>query len=205
MSVVVLASPHSLYRAGVASLLRDAGFTVVEADDIASALSALVRHTAAACVLDIDLDGGPDAVARLAGELPNVPVVVLASQATNDDILGSIRNGSAGYVPKTADGDGLTRAVRAVLTGQLAIPRYAVTALVGELQGRRRALVVEGRQVVLTSREARTLELLAEGLTTQEIADRLGVSSVTVRRHLGSVASKTGSSGIASLRQLVAS
>jgi DNA-binding NarL/FixJ family response regulator len=118
-------------------------------------------------------------------------------------MLGVIRNGGSGFIPKTADGDGLVCAVRAVLAGHLAIPRHEISTLVGELRGGSRRATVGEQQVVLTSRERNVLELLRDDLTTREIASRLGISAVTVRRHLSAIAAKAGTTGIAPLRTLV--
>lgn len=204
-AVVVLASTDGLYRAGIASLLRGAGFVVVEVDDVSAAVSAAIDHAAAICVLDTDMDAGVHAHAtqRLASGTP-ARIVAVASQATEADLLDVIRNGGSGFVPKTADGDGLVNAVQAVLAGHLAIPRRAVSLLVGELQGGSRRTTIGDRRIRLTSRERNVLELLEDGLTTQEIAARLQISAVTVRRHLGAIGTKAGTQGIARLRSLLA-
>jgi len=203
-AVVVLASADGLYRAGIASLLRRADFIVVEVDDVTDAVSATIEHGAAICVLDTDMDEGVHAHAtrRLAACTP-ARIVALASQSNEANMIEVIRNGGSGFVPKTADGDGLVRALRAVLAGHLAIPRRAIATLVSELQGSHRRTTIGDQRVALTERERGVLELLEEGLTTQQIAANLGISAVTVRRHLGAIAGKAGAQGIARLRTLV--
>jgi DNA-binding NarL/FixJ family response regulator len=203
-TVVVLASADGLYRAGIASLLRGAGFIVVEVADVPSAVSATIEHRSPVCVLDTDLDAGVHAHAtrRLAAG-GSARIVALASARTESDMLGVIRNGGSGFVPKTTTADGLVRAVNAVLAGHLAIPRQAIAILVDELQGRCRQTWIGDQRVALTSRERNVLDLLEDGLTTQEIASRLGIAAVTVRRHLGAIAAKAGAEGVAQLRLLV--
>jgi DNA-binding NarL/FixJ family response regulator len=203
-TVVVLASANGLYRAGVASLLRGAGFIVVEVADVPSAVSATIEHASPVCVLDTDLDAGVcgHATQRLAAGTAT-RIVALASERTESDMLGVIRNGGSGFVPKTADGDGLVHAVNAVLAGHLAIPRRAIATLVGELQGRPGRATIGDQRIALTARERNVLELLEDDLTTREIASRLGISVVTVRRHLSAIAAKAGTRGIARLRLLV--
>jgi DNA-binding NarL/FixJ family response regulator len=129
--------------------------------------------------------------------------VAIAYQRSESDVLGVIRNGGSGFVPKTANGDGLVRAVRAVLAGQLAIPRHAISTLVGELRVGPRRTTVGAQRIALTSRERSVFELLENGLTTREMAARLGISTVTVRRHLGAIAAKAGTRGVARLRLLL--
>ena len=201
-TVVVLASADGLYRAGIASLLRGADFIVVEVADVPAAVAASREHEAAVCILDTDMDGGADATRRLAAATP-ARIVALASQRSESDVLGVIRNGGSGFVPKTANGDGLVRAVRAVLAGQLAIPRHAISTLVGELRVGPRRTTVGAQRIALTSRERSVFELLENGLTTREMAARLGISTVTVRRHLGAIAAKAGTRGVARLRLLL--
>jgi DNA-binding CsgD family transcriptional regulator len=85
----------------------------------------------------------------------------------------------------------------------LAIPRDSIATLVGELRAGPRRTAVGARRIDLTSRERNVFELLENGLTTQEMAARLGISTVTVRRHLGAIAAKAGTRGVARLRLLV--
>ena len=84
-----------------------------------------------------------------------------------------------------------------MLGGEFAITRASIGVLVTEVRrgAGRQQLLVGGIPVSLTEREAQVLELLAAKLGTQEIADELGLSPVTVRRHLGSIAAKLGKHG----------
>ena len=81
------------------------------------------------------------------------------------------------------------------MAGEAAVPRALVARLIGEFRSRgarRRLPLIGGRGVELTSREWEVLDLMAEGLTTAQIADRLFVSPVTVRRHISGVLEKVG-------------
>jgi DNA-binding NarL/FixJ family response regulator len=203
---VLLADPQPLSRAGLKTVLEKAGLEVVaEATDAAGALAAAEHHHPGVCILDANLpEGGILVVRRITDRVPDTLVVVIAPVVAPEGLLAAVRAGASGYVPKTATGKGLVRAIEAVLGGQAAIPRAAVASLIHEFRGggRQRASV-GGRPLSLTAREAQVLELLRDGLTTKQIARELGVSPVTVRRHLGGVAAKAGKRGRADLVRLV--
>jgi DNA-binding NarL/FixJ family response regulator len=203
---VLLADSQPLSRTGLRTVLDRAGLEVVaEATDAAGAVAAAELHHPGVCILDASLPGGGIlAVRRITDRVPDTLVVLIAPVVALEGLLAAVRAGASGYVPKTATGKGLVRAVEAVLDGQAAIPRAAVASLIHEFRGggRQRASV-GGRPLSLTAREAQVLELLKDGLTTQQIARELGVSPVTVRRHLGGVAAKAGKLGRADLVRLV--
>jgi len=203
---VLLADPQPLSRAGLKTVLEKAGIEVVaEASDAAGAVAAAERHHPSVCIVDASLPGGGIVVVRrIADRAPGTLVVVIAPVVAPEGLLAAVRAGASGYVPKTATGKGLVRAVEAVLAGQAAIPRAAVASLIQEFRGGgRQQTSVGGLPVSLTAREAQVLELLRDGLTTQQIARELGVSPVTVRRHLGAIAAKAGKPGRADLIRLV--
>jgi DNA-binding NarL/FixJ family response regulator len=109
-----------------------------------------------------------------------------------DDLLNALRAGAAGYLPKDVDPARLPHALHAVYRGEAAIPRALVTRLVSEFRehGSRRRTIVSEKGHDLTSREWEVLELLRRGLSTAEIAERLFVTSVTVRTHIASLLKK---------------
>jgi DNA-binding NarL/FixJ family response regulator len=156
---------------------------------------AIERYAPDVCLVDVDLNGGGlRAAAEIAGRAPAVRLVLLADDADDDDepFLDAIRVGAAGYVPKRIAPERLPNVVRAVLEGEPAIPRALVSVLISHYRARpaRRQLPSHGRGVDLTSREWEVLDFMRAGLTTRQIADRLFISEVTVRRHIGSVLKK---------------
>jgi DNA-binding NarL/FixJ family response regulator len=82
--------------------------------------------------------------------------------------------------------------IHGVLAGEVAVPRTMLAPVIRELQAATSQVVMrdDGQRVALTMREADVRRLLREGATTREIADRLGISQVTVRRHRGRLAEK---------------
>jgi DNA-binding NarL/FixJ family response regulator len=203
---VLLADPQPLFRAGLKTVLSEHGLEVIaEAADAAGAVAAAERHHPGVCIMDANLPGGGIlAVRRLTYRVPDTRVIVIAPVVAADGLLAAVRAGASGFVPKTTTGKGLARAVESVLDGQAAIPRAAIAGLIHEFRGggRQRASV-GGMPLSLTEREAQVLELLRDSLTTQQIARELGLSPVTVRRHLGAIAAKAGKRGRTDLLRLV--
>jgi DNA-binding NarL/FixJ family response regulator len=156
--------------------------------------------------MDDDLPGGGVlAVRRLTYRVPDTAVVVVAPTLSADAVLANVRAGANGIVSKSTTAIGLARAVESVLAGQASIPRASISSLIHEFRGgggRQRASI-DGRPLSLTEREVEVLELLRENLPTAQIARQLGLSQVTVRRHLGAIAGKAGEPDRKALLRLV--
>jgi DNA-binding NarL/FixJ family response regulator len=174
-------------RLGVRMALEGVATVCAEADSAEQAIAAAAAHRPEVCFVGSGVAGGGAAAVRgISAELPDAALVILASSPDPDLLLACVRAGAIGYLPKSIDPEGLRRALGAVLAGQAAVPRSMVRALVREL----RALTGSG--VGLTSREAQVLAMLSRGHRTARIADRLGVSPVTVRRHVSEIMRKRG-------------
>jgi DNA-binding NarL/FixJ family response regulator len=192
---VVLADDHAPTRAGVKLALDGTGFTVVaEAADAPSAVAAVERVRPDVCLLDIHMAGsGIRAASEITAKYPDIAVVMLTVSRSDSDLFDALRAGASGYLLKGIDPARLPHALRGVLDGEAALPRTLVARLVDEFRarGKRRSLPLVGRRgAQLTSREWEVLELMREKLATHEIATRLGVADVTVRRHVGAILHK---------------
>jgi DNA-binding NarL/FixJ family response regulator len=194
---VLLADDHPALREAVRQTLESSGYVVcAETGTAAGAVEAALRERPDLCLLDIQMPGnGISAAAEITAGLPETTVVMLTVSARETDLFDALRAGAAGYLLKDTDPARLPHTLRGVLKGEAALPRTLVGHLIRELQRRRsRArLAVPGRRGAdLTAREWEVLDLLREGLSTAEIADRLFLSTVTVRRHIGSIVHKAG-------------
>ncbi len=192
---VLIADDHAPTRLGVRQSLEDGGFEVVaEVSDAAAAVRAAERERPDACVLDVHMPGsGIKAAREIAQQLPEAAVVMLTVSRNDEDLFEALRAGAAGYLLKDTDPARLPHALHGVLAGEAALPRSLVTRLIDEYRGpgRRRRLPLRGRRgVELTSREWQVIELLRDGLSTAQIAERLSLSPVTVRRHVSSLLGK---------------
>jgi DNA-binding NarL/FixJ family response regulator len=192
---VVIGANDPATLVGMRMALEADGVAVVASvQSLADLVKEAELHAPDVCLVDADLSGGGiRAAAEMANRMPHVPVVLLADDAGDEMFLDAIRVGASGYVPKHIPPARLPNVIRAVLDGEPAIPRALVAHLINQYRARppRRQLAFgNGRGVDLTSREWQVLELMREGLSTRAIADRLMISEVTVRRHIGSVLKK---------------
>jgi DNA-binding NarL/FixJ family response regulator len=192
---VLLADDHGATRGGVRLALNGHDFEVcAEASDADGAVEAARREAPDICLLDIYMPGGGiRAAEEIHRELPDTAIVMLTVSADAGDLFDALRAGASGYLLKDADPTRLPYALRGVLDGEAALPRTLTARLIEEFRdrGRRRRLRLGRRRAVeLTPREWDVLELLNEHRTTAEMADRLSVSPVTVRRHVSEILHK---------------
>jgi DNA-binding NarL/FixJ family response regulator len=192
---VLLADDHAAVRAGIRLALAGEGFTVVaEAADGPEAVAMALEAKPDIALLDVNMPGsGIKAAEEIVQALPATTVVMLTVSRDDDDLFAALRAGASGYLLKDTDPERLPFALRGVLEGEAALPRGLVARLIEEFRtrGKRRRLpLMRQRGVELTEREWEVLEFLHDGLSTAEIADRLSISPVTVRRHVSEILKK---------------
>lgn len=193
---VVLADDHPAIRLGVRMALLAGGLRVLaEASDCDGAVKAVLRERPDVCLLDIFMPGGGiQAAAAVAALAPQTAIVMLTVSQDTEHLLGALRAGAVGYLPKDMPPDRLPAALRGVLAGETALPR----ALVGPVLGKLRELpggTSSARQTAglgLTGREDEIMRLLRSGLRTADIGRTLSLSPVTVRRHISAAVAKLG-------------
>jgi len=180
-----------------------------EADDAETAVVAAVRDKPDVCVFDFDPPGRAiRATAEITSKVPEASVVMFTRRIDEEEFLAAVRAGATGYLPEDVDPSRLPYVVRSVMRGEAAVPRALVARLIDELrgrEGRRRSFEVQERKhVELTAREWDVVDLLRQGLSTRSIAEILGISAVTVRRHVSAVHGKLGVHTRAELLELLA-
>ncbi len=194
---VVIADDHQITRLGVRSALSEGGFEVLaEASDGPTAVAQVLAHSPDVCLLDVSMPGGNglDAAAEIAQRSPGTLVVMLTVSDRIDDVLGAMRAGAVGYLPKDTRPDRLPAALCGVIKGEAAFPRTLMGRMLGELQ-LMSAGVAEARnpeESELTARESQILELLRAGASTIQIGKMLSLSPITVRRHISASMAKLG-------------
>lgn len=183
---ILLADDHALVRQGFKSLLAGiADFEVVgEAGNGRDALG-LIRSLAPDVVLmDISMPemNGLDAAARALREYPELKVIIVSMHATEAHVVEALRAGAAGYLLKDADAGELERAVRAVARGERfltpSVSRHILERFVRSERCERAS-----DAGALSPRQREVLQLIAEGRSTRDIAERLHLSVKTVETH----------------------
>jgi DNA-binding NarL/FixJ family response regulator len=193
---VLLADEEPTVRANVKRILESDGFVVcAETGDADATVETALRERPDVCIIGLRMPGeAVGAIRRITGELPRTAVIVLTVSRSRQNLVDAVRAGARGYLLKEMNPERIPAAVRGVLGGEAAVPRTLVARLLKEVQtlGEGRALVGESGAVELTPREWEVLNLLAARLSTAEIAQRLLLSQVTVRRHVSAIVSKLG-------------
>ena len=199
---VVLVDDHPVVRDGLAYLLGEQpDFEVVgQAEDPDTALAVIERTSPRAVVLDLNLKG-QQAISLLPVLQERWPALRILILSMHDEDLYAERMlalGAHGYVMKQEEPAEFLRALRRVVAGEVHVSRAISERVVS--RRRRRAGPAEAGDAGLTPRERDVLSLVARGLGTQEMSDKLGMSAKTVDSHRRNIRDKLG---LASSRDLV--
>lgn len=199
---VLLADDHDILRDGLRALLELAGDIRVagEARTGREAVAEAERLRPDIVLMDISMPelDGVEACRRIRQQAPEVRVLFLTMHEADDYLFRALRAGAAGYVIKRSASGDLLAAVRAVARGESFLSPSMAHALVAEYTSRPAPPAQPGRNTgagpdaydTLTGREREILQLVAEGYTNQEIADRLKLSIKTVQSHRAAVMEK---------------
>jgi two-component system response regulator DevR len=190
---VFLVDDHEILRRGVRDLLTtEPDIDVVgEAGTAASALQRMPALQPDVALLDVRLpDGDGISVCReIRSTLPATACLMLTSYGDDQALLGAIMAGAAGYVQKQTAGSDLVSAVRTVAAGGSTLDAEATRRVMARL--REQAAGVDPLSA-LTDQEKKVLELIGEGLTNRQIAERMFLSEKTAKNYVSSVLGKLG-------------
>lgn len=188
---VLVADDHALFRSGLRALIGGfVGITVVgEAGDGREALRLVGQHRPDVVLMDISMPdlNGLDAAAHLVREFPDVRVLVLSMHPDEAYVNRALKAGATGYLLKTASGPELELAIRAVARGDLYLGPRVARRVIPEYLTRGDGAEASDEMERLTRRQREILQLVAEGRTSKQIAQHLGLSVKTVERHRADV------------------
>jgi DNA-binding NarL/FixJ family response regulator len=196
---VLLADDHVLVRAGIRALLQQiAGVEVVaEASDGREALRLIGEHQPDVALLDISMPemNGLEVAARAGAEFPGVRIIMLSMHASEEYVLRALQAGASGYLLKGARAGELERAVLTVARGEIYLSPQASRHLdlsMRQIAGGDRVAAIPDPLDRLTPRQREILQLIAEGNTTREIANKLNISTKTVEMHRAQLMDRLG-------------
>jgi DNA-binding NarL/FixJ family response regulator len=194
---VLLADDQDLVRAGFRALLdaQDDIEVVGEAGDGDEAVQLTRRHRPDVVLMDIRMPGtdGLAATRTIADDrLAEVRIVILTTFELDEYVFEAIRAGASGFIVKHTKPAELLRAVRTVAAGDALLSPSVTRRLVREFAARTRDAPRSPALDALTEREREVMALVAEGLTNDEIAERLVVSKLTAKTHVSRAMVKLG-------------
>ena len=203
---VLLVDDQRLVRAGLRMLCESApDMTIVgEAENGQEAIRLAEQVAPDVILMDLRMPhvDGTVATARIRASRPAVKVVVLTTFDDDDHLFPALAAGACGFLVKDTDPAELIAAVHRVAAGDFVLSPHLLQRLVSRAVGAR---VPDGSEAVpLTTREEDVLPLIVEGLSNQEIADRLHLGVTTVKTHVTSLLAKTGSANRIRLALLAA-
>jgi NarL family two-component system response regulator LiaR len=188
---VLIVDDHAIVRKGIRALLSEAGgFEVVgEAEDGQAAVRRAEETAPDVILMDLLMPGmdGIEATRQITNRQPQARVLVLTSFAADNKVFPAIKAGAAGYLLKDSSPDELVRAIRQVHRGEPSLHPTIARKLLHEIA---RPADLQPAPEALTDREMTVLQLIAQGLSNQEIADRISVSESTVRAHVSHILAK---------------
>ncbi len=188
---LVIADDHVLVRQGIRAFLETCEDLriVAEAEDAASAVAACVEHAPQVALVDLVMPGGGITATRdIRAACPATQVVLLTSFEDAQQILAAVQAGALSCVLKDVDADALADTIRRAARGE-AVLHPRVAARLVEALGRGDAKEARALES-LSQREREVLTLMAEGLSNQHIAERLGIGEKTVKTHVSNVLGK---------------
>lgn len=200
---VLLVDDHTLVREGLRTLLerKDNLLVIAEADDGRTAVKLAGELKPDLVIIDVGLPSlnGIEATRQILKENPEIRVLALSMHAERHFIVEMLRAGASAYILKQGAFAELDQAINAVLDGQTFLSPKVASLVVSIFIKRPDEQLAGDVFSILSVREREVLQLLAEGLTTKEIADKLGSSVKTVDTQRGQIMSKLDIHSVAEL------
>lgn len=205
---IILADDHSLVRAGIKSLIQNFSMIEVigEAENGREAIKLIEEMVPDLVLLDIAMPelNGLEVVSRIAKELPEVKIIILSMHANEEYVVQALRAGANGYLLKDSAPTELEFAINAVIRGESYLSPSISKHVVDTYLRRITDVSKDGEAEPdiykqLTSRQREILQLIAEGNSTKDIANKLNVSIKTVETHRMQLMDRLGIHDIAGL------
>ena len=192
---VLIVDDHRVFAEAIAARLQtEPDLRVVgQANTAAQALDAVETLDPDVVLMDVELgaDDGIELAGRLRATYPTLAVIVVSFLTDTARVGQAVRAGAAGWVTKDAPTEELLGAIRGVAVGESWIPPRLLTGVLRELLTTRRMVDEdEERLVRLTPRERTVLDMMADGLDRSAIAERMFLSTNTVRTHVQNIFAK---------------
>lgn len=190
---ILVADDHALFREGLCSLLGSVPGTAVvgEAATGEEAIARSIELQPDVVLMDIHMPGtnGIESTRRIVRESPHIGVIIVTMFEDDDSVFAAMRAGAKGYVLKGADQEEMLKVIRAVAAGEAHFGPAIAMRLMRFFSAPKPVAAPEAFPD-LTAREREILGLITQGRTNQEIANKLFLSTKTVRNHISNIFAK---------------
>jgi DNA-binding NarL/FixJ family response regulator len=189
---LMLADDHRMLREGLRRSMEDMGFDVVgEAADGAEAVLLAERLSPDVVLMDVSMPNcdGVEACRQMREISPNSKVVMLTMHIDQETLGAALRAGAIGYLVKDCTTDEIADAVRMAARGDTVLSPQLAATLLAEVRKMEEPRVAP-EEPIITKREEEVLQLIADGCSTPEVAERMYISQKTVKNHLASIYQK---------------
>jgi DNA-binding NarL/FixJ family response regulator len=187
----MLADDHRMLREGLRRSMSDQGFDVVgEARDGDEAIRLAEELQPEVILMDVTMPevDGVEATRQIRQQFPDIRIVMLTMHADQEVLAAAIRAGASGYLVKDCSTEEIASAVRMAASGETALSPQLAASMLDEVRKLDQPSNEEER--VITRREEEVLQLIANGCSTPEVAEKLFISQKTVKNHLASIYQK---------------
>ena len=188
---LMLADDHRMLREGLRRSMTEQGFDVVgEAGDGDEAVRLADRLRPDVVLMDVTMPeiDGVEATRQIKSTMPAIKIVMLTMHADQEVLAEAIRAGASGYLVKDCSTEEIASAVRMAVSGETALSPQLAASMLDEVRRLDRPNADEER--IVTRREEEVLQLIADGCSTPEVAEKLYISQKTVKNHLASIYQK---------------
>lgn len=188
----MLADDHRMLREGLRRSMTEHGFDVIgEASDGAQAVDMAGELSPDVILMDVtmpELDG-VEATRLVKAANPAIRVIMLTMHADQEVLAAAIRSGASGYLVKDCSTEEIADAIRSAVSGETTLSPALAASMLNEVRKLDAPEAPEEDRIV-TKREEEVLQLIADGCSTPEVAERLYISQKTVKNHLASIYQK---------------
>jgi DNA-binding NarL/FixJ family response regulator len=192
---VLLADDHRMLREALRRSLQDLGVEIVgEAGDGSEAVRLVEQLKPDVVLMDVSMPvlNGIEATRRIRQSMPDTRVVILTMHGDRDVVTQALRAGAVGYLVKDASMQEVAGAIRLAAAGETALSTELAASMLDEVKRLQKPAASEDEPLI-TKREEEVLQLIADGLSTPEVAAKLYISVKTVKNHLASIYQKLDS------------
>lgn len=204
-TTIMIVDDHAMMIGGIRSILEQVeNVTVVaEAENGRDAIALAAKHAPDIMLIDIGMPdlNGIEATRKIRAADPQIAVIALSMHSDERYVKGMFDAGARGYLLKTCNAEEMLRAIEAVRQGRTYITSELTHVLVDRRRNSGGSITRKGPPPLdaLTPREREVLQLIAEGLTSKEMGERLGAATKTVESHRTNIIRKLNIHSVAEL------